>query len=241
MIWFGLVWFYGISTIVGYLMPNPFCTYKQFYFRLFSLVNKIKSFQVLLSITNNSIKNPSFIYTQLNVKAFQLLTIEFSIIGQFSSIWPIDRTLPDAATPGQSRTGSDGNKGILRISQCSSITRYSLSDCLIPYPGQKLEESHPSAVMQSVFLLSQLTSPVRYGVREMKPGSCVRNLLVDVFINESNFIIPYNFRADVVRLLVEQYDTKSNVKLGGVFRSQLLASYVSSHSKQLRYNETICR
>ena len=26
-IWFGLVWFYGISTIVGYLMPNPFYTY----------------------------------------------------------------------------------------------------------------------------------------------------------------------------------------------------------------------
>ena len=22
--WFGLVWFYGTSTIVGYLMPNPF-------------------------------------------------------------------------------------------------------------------------------------------------------------------------------------------------------------------------
>ena len=22
-VWFGLVWFYGISTIVGYLMPNP--------------------------------------------------------------------------------------------------------------------------------------------------------------------------------------------------------------------------
>ena len=26
-IWFGLVWFYGISTIVGYLMPNPLYTY----------------------------------------------------------------------------------------------------------------------------------------------------------------------------------------------------------------------
>ena len=25
--WFGLVGFYGISTIVGYIMPNPFCTY----------------------------------------------------------------------------------------------------------------------------------------------------------------------------------------------------------------------
>ena len=24
---FGLVWFYGISTIVGHLMPNPFYTY----------------------------------------------------------------------------------------------------------------------------------------------------------------------------------------------------------------------
>ena len=30
----GLVWFYGISTIVGYLMPNP---YEQFYFEQFSV------------------------------------------------------------------------------------------------------------------------------------------------------------------------------------------------------------
>ena len=27
LVWFGLVWFYGISTIVGYLMPNPCDTY----------------------------------------------------------------------------------------------------------------------------------------------------------------------------------------------------------------------
>ena len=26
-VWFGLVWFYGISTIGGYLMPNPLYTY----------------------------------------------------------------------------------------------------------------------------------------------------------------------------------------------------------------------
>ena len=26
-VWFGLVWFYAISTIVGYLMPNPVYTY----------------------------------------------------------------------------------------------------------------------------------------------------------------------------------------------------------------------
>ena len=31
--WFGLVWFYGISTIVGCLMPNPFLYIKQFYFK----------------------------------------------------------------------------------------------------------------------------------------------------------------------------------------------------------------
>ena len=42
----------------------------------------------------------------------------------------------------------------------------------------------------------------------------------------------YNSLADVVRLWVEQYDTKSNVKLGG-FRSQLRASYVSSLTEEL--------
>ena len=26
LVWFVLVWFYGISTFVGYLMPNPFYT-----------------------------------------------------------------------------------------------------------------------------------------------------------------------------------------------------------------------
>ena len=34
----GLVWFYGISTTVGYLMPNPFYTYKQFSCKQFCLV-----------------------------------------------------------------------------------------------------------------------------------------------------------------------------------------------------------
>ena len=57
MFYFGLVWFYGISTIVGYLMPNLFLyilivlfqtvqfnisiqfkCQKQFYFKQFSLI-----------------------------------------------------------------------------------------------------------------------------------------------------------------------------------------------------------
>ena len=35
MVWFG--GFYGISTFVGYLTPNPFYANNQFYFRQFSL------------------------------------------------------------------------------------------------------------------------------------------------------------------------------------------------------------
>ena len=43
----------------------------------------------------------------------------------------------------------------------------------------------------------------------------------------------------MLHLLAEQSDTKSNVKLGG-FRSQLQASYMSSHTEELWYNETVC-
>ena len=50
--------------------------------------------------------------------------------------------------------------------------------------------------------------------------------------------MPYNSRADVVRLLAERYDPKSNVVLGG-FRFQLQASYMSCHTEELWYNETV--
>ena len=40
---------------------------------------------------------------------------------QFSSIWPIDRTLSGAATSGQSGSGRDDNEGVLRIPQSSGI------------------------------------------------------------------------------------------------------------------------
>ena len=43
----------------------------------------------------------------------------------------------------------------------------------------------------------------------------------------------------MVCLLAKRYDTKSNIKLGG-FRSQLQASYVSSLTEGLRYNQTVC-
>ena len=52
-----------------------------------------------------------------------------------SSIWPIDRTLSDATTLGQSGPGSNGNEGVLHILQSTSIIGASPSDCLKLYPG----------------------------------------------------------------------------------------------------------
>ena len=48
-------------------------------------------------------------------KHFLFQTIQFSISLQFSSIWPTDRTLSGATTPGQSESGGDGNEGVVLI------------------------------------------------------------------------------------------------------------------------------
>ena len=61
---------------------------------------------------------------------------------------PIDRALSGATTPGQSGPVSDGNKGILRIPQSSSITRTSPSDCLVLYSGHPLGGSYSSVEKQ---------------------------------------------------------------------------------------------
>ena len=51
------------------------------------------------------------ISTQLQwQKTVLFQTIQFCISAQFSSIWPIDRTLSGATTPSQSGPGSDGNE-----------------------------------------------------------------------------------------------------------------------------------
>ena len=51
-----------------------------------------------------------------------------------SSIWPIDKTLSGATTPGQSRPGSSGNEVVLHIPQIS-YGGASPSDGLMSYPG----------------------------------------------------------------------------------------------------------
>ena len=56
------------------------------------------------------------------MKTVLLQTIQLSISIQFSSIWPTDRTLSGATTLDQSGPGSDGNEGVLRISQSANVT-----------------------------------------------------------------------------------------------------------------------
>ena len=76
---------------------------------------------------------------------------------QFSSIWPIDRTLSGATNPDKSGPGSDGNEGVLCIPQNSSITGTSPSDCLALYPGHSwggVSPPPPHAEMQSVYFIA---------------------------------------------------------------------------------------
>ena len=94
--------------------------HKQFYFKQFSLAYKDNF------ISGNSFRTST----------------------QFSSIWPVDRTL---STSGHSGPGWNGNEGVLSILQSSSITGASSSDYLVSYPERSFGESYPSAKMQSVF------------------------------------------------------------------------------------------
>ena len=55
-------------------------------------------------------------------KTVPFQTIQFWTSGQFSSIWPIDRTLLGITTPGQGEPGSDGTEVVLHIPQSSSNT-----------------------------------------------------------------------------------------------------------------------
>ena len=129
------------------------------------------------STSNNLIKRQSFIYTQLNDQTVLFQTSQFSISHLFalslnltqsigaveyngcrgvnyphSTIWPIDRTLSGATTPGQSGPRSNGNEEVVHIPQSSSITGASPSDCLVSYLGHLLSGGgYSSAKMQSSY------------------------------------------------------------------------------------------
>ena len=60
-------------------------------------------------------------------------------------------TLSGDTIPGQSGPGSDGNEGVLRIPQSSTITGTSLSDCFESYAGHSLRGAYSSTEKQSVY------------------------------------------------------------------------------------------
>ena len=102
-------------------------------------------------MTTNSIKHPSFIYTQLNGQTVLFHTIQPNISTRFKC----KTVLLDpsgATTPSQSGPGSNGHEGVHYIPQ-SSKTGVLLSDGLL-YPGHSLGESYPSAGMQSIYSIA---------------------------------------------------------------------------------------
>ena len=92
-----------------------------------------------------------FLFTKLHVKTILFQTIQWSIRTQFSFIRPIDKPLSGATTLGQSRPGSDRNKGVVRIFQSSRISWVSRSNCLVFWTTHSLREPYPSAEKQLVY------------------------------------------------------------------------------------------
>ena len=102
---------------------------------------------VSMSISNNSVS-----YT----KTILFQAIQFSISTQFTSIWPIDRTMSGDTAPGQSEPWSNGNEGVLLIRQSSSITEASPSEIVLCHiQNTHWRGSYPSAEKQSVFSIAQ--------------------------------------------------------------------------------------
>ena len=133
---------------------------KQFYFKQFSFVS-VRS---------------------LNIKTVLFQVIQFSISMHFSSIWPVDRTLSDAATPGQSGPENNSNEGVHSIPQSSRVTGTSASDCLVPYPGHSLAGgSYLSAEIQSVYS----TAPADWANINLANNS---RLIVRYSLKEHSFI-----------------------------------------------------
>ena len=105
----------------------------------------MKWFQILLCITNNTIKHQSFVYTQLNDQTVLFLTIQVSISHLFTlslnvkQFYLTDRTLLGVTTTGQSGPGSNSNKKLLLHIPKAPVLLEPLSDYLVLYPGNLLE------------------------------------------------------------------------------------------------------
>ena len=146
----------------------------------------MKCFQLLLFNHNNSIKQ-SFVYTWLKDQTLLFQTILFSVSTYL-------KCQTGSTYPRQSGPASNGNERILCISQSSSITEVSPSDCLVSYPGHS---SHPFAEIQSVYSTAPVdwasfycgkyqTWPIKWNVISSRLRSCrccCRDALLGPWLN----------------------------------------------------------
>ena len=112
-----------------------------------SYLSNVYFFQVLLCITNNSIKHESFVYTQLNDKTFQFQIIQFSmsfVCNQYKYQTPIDWTLSGATTPRQNDLGRMVMKRYTAFLQASTLLKPHHQILVV-------ERSNPSAETQLVY------------------------------------------------------------------------------------------
>ena len=111
---------------------------KYCYLTLIILFNITHSLNVLLCITDYSIRQ-SFAYTKCAISNNSILFKSF-VFTQFkfqTVLWPIEKTLSGATTPGQSGPGRNYHVDVLHISQCSR-TGTSPSDGIVSHAGHSL-------------------------------------------------------------------------------------------------------
>ena len=93
-----------------------------------------------------------------------------------------------ATIPGQSGPRSDGNEGVLRIPQSSSITGTSPSDCLVSYPGHSLGGVLPLCreAVDVFYSLCRLDNKL---YRKKCAGINVHKYDITLFISFSQFVL----------------------------------------------------
>ena len=145
--WFGLVWFGLVLWHINrcwlfyaksiFIQINSSISNHSVYHNYSFCLHTVKCKYILIS--NNSVYHKIIFFCLHTVKCKTILFQKISL-GWLNfklkkiTIWPIDRTLSGASTPGQNGPGSDSNKGVLDIPLSSSIIVVSRLDCLVSYP-----------------------------------------------------------------------------------------------------------
>ena len=122
-----------------------------------------------------------------------------------SCIWPIDKTLSGATTPGQSGPRNDGKEGILLIPQFFSITGASPSYCFMSYQEYLLGGGiTPSAEKQSVYTTAPADWDVSYfdSIGEQRlfslPSMTIWLLLCLLFIGQHSINLEHHLLSSLL-------------------------------------------